>query len=76
MRKYYDEDGYMNEQEFLDRLKELHDMVDDKLLPDLLKIRNALYQLKHKYEQSGSRFLECEYEIEALNGIIGKDRRE
>lgn len=75
MRKYYDEDGFMNEQAFLDRLKELHDSVDDKLLPDLLKIRNSLYQLKYKYEQSGQRFLECEYEIEALNGIIEEDRR-
>jgi len=75
MRRYYDNEGCMNKQAFLDRLEELHNRVDDKLLPDLLKIRNALYQLKYNHEKSGQRFLECEYEIEALNEIIQEDRR-
>lgn len=74
MLRYYDAEGYMNKEVFEQRLQQLHEEVDDKELGDLLKIRNKLYALKRKYEESGSRFIECEYEIEALNELIEESR--
>lgn len=73
--RYYDDEGYQNEEAFKARLEELHNRVDDKTLSELLKIRSSLYRLKHEYEKSGVRYLECEYEIEAINGLIEEDRR-
>ena len=72
--KYYDKDGNMNEQAFRDRLEKIHNEVDDADLKTLLKIRNKLYSLKRKYEESGVRFLDCEYEIIAINEIIEESR--
>lgn len=73
--KYYESDGTMNESVFEKRLSEIHNSVDDVAdLNGLLSIRNKLYALKRKYEQSGRRFLECEYEILALNEIIQEQR--
>lgn len=68
--RYYDKDGYLNKQAFRDRLEKIHNKVDGADLNELLKIRNQLYALKRKYEESGVRFLDCEYEIIALNEII------
>ena len=68
--RYYDKDGNMNKQAFKDRLEEIHNEVDGADLNTLLKIRNKLYNLKRKYEESGVRFLDCEYEIIAINEII------
>lgn len=73
MRRYYIDDC-VNEQAFAERLSELHDRVDGSDLPALIRIRAQLYKLKEKYEESGRRFLECEYEIEALNEIISECR--
>ena len=73
--RYYDSEGNKNEEAFRLRLEELHNRVDDKTLPELLKIRSALYSLKREHEKSGERYLECEYEIEAINGLIEEDRR-
>ena len=75
MLRYYDSEGYMNEEVFKQRLQQLHEEIDDKDLGDLLKIRNKLYALRRKYEESGQRFLECEAEIEALNELIEESRR-
>ena len=75
MLRYYDSEGYKNEEAFKQRLQQLHEEVDDKELSDLLKIRNKLYVLKRKHEESGRRFLECEAEIEALNELIEESRR-
>lgn len=73
--RYYDKDGYKNEQAFKDRLQALHNEVESGAdLNELLKIRNKLYALKRKYEESGTRFLECEFEIMAVNEIIQEDR--
>lgn len=73
--RYYDKDGYKNEQAFKDRLEALHnEVLDGADLNELLKIRNKLYALKRKYEESGTRFLECEYEIIAVNEIIKESR--
>lgn len=68
--RYYEPDGTMNEEVFAKRLAELHNEVDSADLNGLLSIRNKLYALKRKYEQCGRRFLDCEYEITALNEII------
>lgn len=75
MRKYYEPDGTMNEKIFAERLTEIHNEVDGvENLKGLLAIRNKLYRLKNKYEESGRRFLDCEYEIMALNEIIQEER--
>ena len=73
--KYYDKDGNMNEQAFMIRLEQLHNEIDEThFLDGLLKIRSKLYRLKGKYERCGRRFVECEYEIIALNEIISAER--
>ena len=74
--KYYDKDGNMNNQAFRERLDLLHNEVDGADLNTLLKIRNKLYHLKRKHEESGVRFLDCEYEIIAINEIIEEFRNE
>lgn len=68
--RYYEPDGTINEEVFVKRLEQIHNEVEDKDLKGLLAIRNKLYALKRKYEQCGRRFLECEYEIIAVNEII------
>lgn len=74
--RYYETDGTMNEHVFEKRLGEIHnEIVDIDNLNGLLSVRNKLYRLKRKYEESGRRFLECEYEILALNEIIEEVRR-
>lgn len=70
MNKYYDKDGCINEVAFQKRLEELDSRVDGSTLEELLKIRRQLYALKYKYEQSGSRYLDCEYAIIAINEVI------
>ena len=75
-RQYYTGEGYINIFVFNDRLQELHDRVDGATLSDLLKIRRGLYDLKRKYEECGSRYLECEGEIIAINEIIAEARKE
>lgn len=75
MLRYYDAEGYMNKEAFEQRLQQLHEEIDDKELGGLLKIRNKLYALKYKYEESGRRFIECEAEIEAINELIAEDRK-
>ena len=75
-RQYYSEEGDINIFVFNDRLQELHDRVDGATLPDLLKIRRGLYDLKRNYEECGQRYLECEGEIIALNEIIAEAREE
>lgn len=74
-RRYYNAEGYQIEAAFSERLEELHNKVDGSTIPELLKIRSALYRLKQKYEECGRRFLECEYEIIAINEVI-KDCRQ
>lgn len=75
MKRYYEKDGTMNEEVFTNRLAELHSEVDGADMKGLLSIRNKLYALKRKYEQWGRRFLDCEYEIIAINEIISEERR-
>ncbi len=73
--RYYELDGTMNEEVFDKRLAEIHDKVDGAdTLSGLISIRYKLYRLKRKYEECGRRFLECEYEIMALNEIIEEER--
>lgn len=77
MRLYYDSEGNMNEQAFAERLAELHNEIangDLGTLDELLAMRRKLYSLKYKYELCGRHFLECEYEIMALNEIIAEMR--
>ena len=76
MRKYYDAEDYLNESAFHERLEELHNKVDGATLTELLKIRRALYRLKYKYELCGRRYLDCEYEIIAINEIIQECRQD
>ena len=64
----------MNEEVFAKRLDEIHNEVDGADLKGLLLIRNKLYALKRKYEESGRRFLDCEYEILAINEIIAEGK--
>ena len=75
MLKYYDSRGNMNREAFNQRLEELHNEVEDTDLAGLVKVRNKLYGLKRKYEESGRRFLDCEFEIEAINELIAEDRK-
>ena len=75
MLRYYDSEGNMNIEAFYQRLDKLHNEVEDKDLAGLLKIRNKLRALKYKYEQSGQRFLDCEFEIEVINELIAEDRK-
>lgn len=73
--RYYEFGGTMNEEVFDKRLAEIHNEVDGTdTLSGLHSIRNKLYRLKRKYECCGRRFLECEYEIMALNEIIEEER--
>ena len=72
--KYYDKEGYQNQKAFDEKLEEIHNSVEDQDLRGLLKIRAKLYRLKRKYEQSGRRYLDCEFEIEALNELIAESR--
>lgn len=73
-RRYFSKEGYVNIFDFNDRLQELHDRVDGATLSELLKIRRGLYDLKRKYEECGSRYLECEGEIIAINEVIAEAR--
>ena len=75
-RRYFSKEGYINIFDFYDRLQKLHDRVDGSTLPELLKIRRALYALKRKYEESGERYLECEGEIIAINEVIAEAREQ
>ena len=74
--RYYKADYSRDEFNFNYRLQQLHNQVDGSDLSGLLKIRNALYRLKRKYEQSGQRFLDCEYEIMAINEVIAECRED
>ncbi len=76
MRRYYDKEGNKNEEAFSSRLSEIHAEIENGIddLSGLLKVRNKLYRLKSKYEECGLRYLECEYEILALNEIIQETR--
>ena len=67
---YYSKNGEQNKELFHKRLEELESKVDGATLPELLKIRNALYRLKQKYEKSVKRFLDCEYTLIAINEVI------
>lgn len=74
--RYYQADGTMNKEVFTKRLAEIHNSVDGiSDLNELLSIRNKLYRLKRKYEECGQRYLECEYELLALNEIIEEQRK-
>ncbi len=78
MEKYFDKEGNKNDALFDKRLKEIHDEIEFGNIGDLaglLRVRNKLYRLKHKHEECGTRFLDCEAEILALNGIIEETRR-
>lgn len=73
--RYYQADGTMNEEVFEKRLAEIHNEVDGTCdLKELLSVRNKLRRLKRKYEECGQRYIECEYEILALNEIIEEER--
>ena len=75
-RRYYDNDGNINEKVFKERLEEIHNEVDGT--PDIIglkRIRAKLYRLKQQYEKCGRRFLDCEYEIVALNEIIAEVKK-
>ena len=74
MRRYFNSEGYANYKEFDDRLCELYAEVEDKDLAGLLKVRNKMYALKRKYEETGRRFLDCEYAIMAINELIAESR--
>ena len=73
--RYYQAYGTINEDVFAKRLAEIHNSVDGiSDLNGLLSVRNKLYRLKRKYEECGQRYLECEYELLALNEIIEEER--
>lgn len=72
--KYYNKEGYQNQKAFDERLEEIHNSVEDQDLNGLLNIRTKLYNLKRKYEESGRRYLDCEYEIIAVNELIAESR--
>lgn len=75
---YYEKDGHRNDFVFQYVLDKIHTEIVDGDIADLdglLRVRNKLYRLKRKYEESGERFLKCEYEILALNEIIEEIRQ-
>lgn len=78
MEKYFDKECNKNDALFDKKLKEIHDEIEFGDIGDLaglLRVRNKLYRLKRKYEECGTRFLDCGAEILALNGIIEETRR-
>lgn len=76
-KAYYQPDGTRNDEVFASRLESIHNEVDGiGNLRGLLSIRNKLYKLKSKHEKSGCRFIDCEYEIMALNEIIEEMRKD
>ena len=76
MIRYYTKDYSKDMTVFNRRLEQLHNQVDGATLEELLKIRRKLYALKRKYEESGERYLDCEYEIEAVNEVIAECRKD
>ena len=78
MNKYYNSEGEKIQEAFDGRLKQIHDEIEAGEIGDvagLLRVRGKLYRLKREYEKCGSRYLECEAEIIALNEIINETRR-
>lgn len=76
-KRYYQSDGSQDKEVFEQRLAEIHKEIEDGIpdLKGLLRVRNKLYRLKSKFEECGQRYLECEFEILALNEIIEETRR-
>ena len=77
MTRYYELDGAQNKEVFEKRLQQIHQEIENGIddLKGLISVRNKLYRLKRKYEECGCRFLECEYEIMALNELIEEERQ-
>lgn len=76
---YYEKDGHRNDFVFQYVLEKIHKEIAEGDIADLdglLRVRNKLYRLKRKHEESGERFLDCEYEIVALNEIIEETRKD
>lgn len=69
--KYYDKESNLNEEAFAQRLEQLDEKVGYcETRKELLSIRSAYYSLKRRYEESGSRNLNIEFAIMAINGIL------
>lgn len=69
--KYYNEDGYMNEEAFEKELAKIHNQIEEgATVEELKKIRKRLYYLRKKYEECGSYNLDIELEIQCVNEFL------
>lgn len=71
MSKYYNKDGYMNEEVFEKELSKIHNQIENGAdIEELKKIRKKLYYLKSQYEKCGRRNIDIEYEIQCVNEFL------
>ena len=71
MSKYYNKDGYMNEEAFEKELAKIHKKIEDGAdIEELKKIKRRLYYLKAQYEKCGRRNSNIEYEIICVNEFL------
>lgn len=75
--RYYEKDGTMIAKNFAIKLDEIDAQVGDcSTVKELISLRRKLYNLKRKHEESGQRYLACEYSIIAINEVIAEVRKE
>lgn len=71
MGKYYNKDGYMNDEAFEKELSKIHNQIENGAdIEELKKIRRRLYYLKSQYEKCGRRNLDIELELECVNEFL------
>lgn len=71
MGKYYDKEGYINEEAFEKELSKIHKRIEDGAdIEELKKIRRRLYYLKSRYEESGCYNYDIELEIKCVNEFL------
>ena len=71
MGKYYDKDGYMNEEAFEKELAKIDKQIEDGAdIEKLKKIKRRLYYLKHQYEKCGCYNSDIELRIICVNEFL------
>lgn len=71
MGKYYDKEGYINEEAFEKELSKIHKRIEDGAdIEELKKIRRRLYYLKSRYEECGLYNSDIELEIKCVNEFL------
>lgn len=69
--KYYDQNGFVNEQAFKNELEKIDKQIEEGLdIEGLKKIKRKLYYLKARYEECGERNLGIETRIQCVNEFL------